>query len=117
MLQWLSEKVKMPRFVWVMTGIGFTLILVAIAYQIFTAKDLLIDLNDRTLKVAHAERAVAEKKDHLLRMSDATIEHLEKAKEETPHLEVREHFSAVQRIIRDDVKKPLLEKNMVAAKE
>lgn len=112
MWTWLTEKCQMPKFVW----IGVLLIMVAVAYQIFTAKNLLIDLNDRTLQVAHAEKEVAAKKEHLIRMSDATIEHLEKAKDETPHMEVREHFSAVQRTIHEDIKRPLLEKK-IATKE
>lgn len=113
MWEWISEKTKMPKFVW----FGVLAILLAISWQIFTAKNLLIDLNDRTLKVAHAEKTVAEKKDHLLKMSDATIEHLEKAKTEMPHPEVRDHFSAVQRSIREDIKRPLLEKGTTTAKE
>jgi hypothetical protein len=113
MLQWLIEKVQMPKFVWV----GVLLILVAIAYQIFTAKNLLIDLNDRTLKVAHAEKEVAEKKEHLITVSDAAIERFEKFKVDTPHPEAREHFSAAQMTIREDIKRPLLDKGMATAKE
>jgi hypothetical protein len=120
MWTWLTEKCQMPKFVW----IGVLLILAAVAWQIFTAKNLLIDLNDRTLKVAHAEKAVrvaqgevTAKKEHLLRVSDDTIERLEKAKSETRHPAVREHFSAVQRTIHEDIKRPLLEKRMITAKE
>ena len=113
MWKWLSEKTKMPKFVW----FGVLAILLAISWQIFTAKNLLINLNDRTLEIARAEKEVAAKKDHLLRVSDATIEHLEKAKNETSRPEARDHFSAVQRTIREDIKRPLLEKGMVTAKE
>jgi len=113
MWKWLIEKCQMPKFVW----LGVLLILVAIAYQIFMAQNLLIDLNDRTVEVVRAEKEVAAKKDHLIKMSDSTIERLEKAKKTIPTPDVREHFSAVQRSIREDIKGPLLKKKAITAKE
>lgn len=106
MLNWLTEKVQMPKFVW----IGVLLIFVAIAYQIFTAKNLLIDLNDRTLKVAHAERSVAKKEKRVIEIADNTIDHLERLKKDVP--EACEHFSMAQMAIREDVKKPLLREKL-----
>jgi hypothetical protein len=106
MWEWLSERTKMPKFVW----FGVLAIMLAVAWQIFTAKNLLIDLNDRTLKVAHAERHVAEKEKRLVEVSDAAIEHLEELKTKAPHPEARDKFHVAQMAIRDDVKRPLIAK-------
>ena len=104
MLQWLAEKVQMPKFVW----LGILLILVAVAYQIFTAGHLVINLQERSLEVAKAERHVAEKEKRVIEIADNTIGHLEKLKEDAPHPEARERFHVAQIAIRNDIKKPLL---------
>jgi len=111
MWNWLAEKVQMPRFVWM----GVLLILVAIAYQIFRAQSLLINLNDRVLQVARAEKEVADSKQKVIEVTDSAIDELERLKRTTP--EAREKFSAAQMVLRDDVKKPLIDRRAVAAKE
>jgi hypothetical protein len=112
MWEWLTEKSKMPKFVWV----GVLLILVAIAYQIFRAQHLLIDLNDRTLEVVRREESVADKEKHVLSVAGRAIEELERVKTSAPPT-VREKFSVAQRAIRKDVREPLLKKHSIPVKK
>jgi hypothetical protein len=107
MWKWLSEKAQMPRFVW----LGVLAIMLAIAWQIATARNLFIDLHDRTLKVAHAERAVAEKEKAVYKAADETIDHLETLKRDA-RPEMKRKYSAAQMSIRDKVKKPMLERKI-----
>jgi hypothetical protein len=67
--------------------------------------------------VAHAARHVAEKEKRLVEVSDMAIEHLEELKTRSPHPEARDKFHVAQRTIREDIKRPLLEKGMAAAKD
>lgn len=100
----LAERTRMPVFVWV----GVLAILLAIAWQILTAKNLLIDLNDRTIAVAKAEREVADKERTVVDVAHRTIEELERLKAATSQPEAREKFSAAQMTLRDEVRKPIL---------
>lgn len=93
----------MPMFVWV----GVLAILLAIAWQILTAKNLLIDLNDRTIQVARAERDVAEKEKKVVTVANDTIELLERLKTAAPPPE-KDRFSAAQMTLRDEIRRPIL---------
>ena len=101
---------KMPMFVWV----GVLAIFLAIAYQIVMAKNLIIDLNDRTIEVERAEKAVAEKEavvekkeKKVVEVADRAINHLERLKATVPPAE-RDRFSVAQMTLRDEVRKPIL---------
>ena len=105
MWKWLTEGCKMPKFVW----LGVLVFLLALSYKIITAGHVLINLNERSLEVAKAERYVAEKEKRLIEVSDQAIEHLEKAKTEAPP-SARPKFEIAQMAIRDDVKKPMMKR-------
>ena len=104
MIEWLAEKSKMPKFVW----LGVLLILVAVAYQVFTAKHLLINLSDRSIEVAKRERDISDKEKRVVDIANTTIEKLEGFKKTAPTTEAREHFSMAQHAIRTDVRNPLI---------
>lgn len=112
MWKWMNERAQMPRFVW----IGVLLILVAIAYQIFMAKSLLINLQDRTLQVARAEASVAEKEKKIIEVADQTLEQLERLKAHVSPAE-RDRFTAAQMTLRDDVKRPVFRGPLVPPDE
>ena len=105
--EWLGERAQMPRFVW----FGVLLILIAIAYQIFTARSLIINLRERSLEVEKAEAEVAVRREKVIEVADSTIAELEKLKAVAPPPE-REKFTAAQTTIREDVKNPLLDKKV-----
>ena len=93
----------MPKFVW----LGVLVLLLALSYKVLDAGHILINLNERSLEVAKAERHVAEKEKRLVEVADVAIGHLERAKimaspAERPSLEM------AQMAIRDDVKKPVM---------
>lgn len=105
-MNWLYERCKMPRFVW----FGVLAIFLAIAFQIVRARNLLIDLNDRTLHVAQAEREVCDRHDAATereRQVDAALNdalaRLERLEREAIRPEERDVFSAAQMKIREDV--------------
>lgn len=106
----ITERTRMPMFVWV----GVLAILLALAWQIFTAKNLLINLNDRTIQVAKAEREVAEKESAVVEkekkvvtVANDTIELLERLKTAAPPPE-KDRFSAAQMTLRDEIRRPIL---------
>lgn len=108
MWQWLNEKAQMPRFVWV----GVLVILLALAYQILRANSLVINLQERSLAVARAEAEVAAKEQKVIEAADSTIAELERLKTEAPQPELREKFEVAQMALRDDVKNPLMKKEI-----
>jgi len=110
LLSRLTERTKMPMFVWV----GVLAIFLAIAYQIVMAKNLLIDLNSRTIAVERAEKKVAEKEavvekkeKKVVEVANDTIDILERLKTAAPPPD-RDRFSAAQMTLRDEIKKPIL---------
>lgn len=112
MWEWITEKCKMPKFVW----LGVLAFLLALSYKVVTAGHVLINLNERSLEVVKAERKVAAREKHLLEVSDEAIEHLEKAKKEAPP-EVRPKIEIAQRTIREDIKRPVLDRKKMRAFE
>lgn len=90
-------------FVWV----GVLAVLLALAWQILTARNLLIDLNDRTIQVAKAEREVVEKEKKVVMVANETIDVLERLKSSAPPVE-KDRFSAAQMTLRDEVRRPIL---------
>lgn len=108
LLSWLGERAQMPKFVW----LGVLLILIAIAYQIFVARNLVIDLREQRLEIERAEAEVVAKREQVIEVADTAIAELERLKTESPEPEVREKFSAAQMAIREDVKNPLLDKKV-----
>jgi F0F1-type ATP synthase membrane subunit b/b' len=101
---WLTEKCTMPRFVW----FGVFLVFLGLAYQVFRAGSIIINLQERSLEVARAEAEVAEKEKRVLEVADDTIKELEELKRTAPEREMR--FEVAQMALREGVKDPILEK-------
>lgn len=98
-----TERTKMPVFVWA----AIALFILGLTYKVITAGHVLINLNERSLEVAKAERKVSDREKKVVEVTDTAIEHLEKLKASVPPPE-REHFSAAQMTLRDEVRKPIL---------
>lgn len=109
MWNWLTEKCTMPRFVW----LGVLIVLLGLAYQVFRAGSVIINLQDRSLEVARAEARVAEKEKMVIEVADDTIQELEDLKK--AHPEGRDRFETAQMALREGVKEPILEKKPIRA--
>ena len=96
----LAKKATMPHYVW----ICICFILVAIGIKILTSADVLIDLNDRTLRVVQKEREAEEKKAFVESTVEETLVKLERLEKDTPHPEAKKAFSVAQMRIKEDIK-------------